>query len=69
MFQMMKVFDCQRMPKEERHALFDSFQKSNDSCVQFQIGEDYGPQLKLVEDWLIGQGAEDGEEVIILYWW
>lgn len=66
----MKVFDCQNMPGELRTLLFDTYQKNNDSCMEFWIGDGVeGKAYQKIEDWLMINGAERGESVMIKYWW
>jgi len=65
-FKIMKVFDCQDMPKEIRKALFDYFERANDTYIEWQLGEmPEGP----ITDWLLAHGAEKDEEVLVQYWW
>jgi len=72
-FETKKVFDCQDMPEELRRKFFDMWDnKGNDSFVEWTIGDSFyeadDPSL-LIEDWLLANGAADGEEVVIKYWW
>lgn len=83
-YKIMKVFDSQLnpgMPKKVKDAFFDCYmdeQMSNDSFVEWTIQQDgltseFKDEViknhKLVNDWLIANGAENGEKVLIKYWW
>lgn len=88
-YKTMKVFDCQRnpgMPDDVKKAFFDIHRDrctSNDVCVEWTVetsgindpGTDYAARYKLVDQWLIdngaGAGSADrcGETVIIKHWW
>jgi hypothetical protein len=72
-FKLMKVFDCQDMPDSLCRAflrLWDN--KSNDSSAEWGVAdsiyEDDDPS-KPVDEWLLANGAGEGERVIIKYWW
>lgn len=80
---MMKVFDCQHgMPNDVKTALFNIFDcAGNDVYVDYTIAdsiweEDEGHDYKLLDKWLIENGAEgpandksEGETVLIKHWW
>ena len=80
-YRTMKVFDCQDMPEALRYKFLDLWDdKGNDSSVEWTVrGDIYEGDddvNKLIDDWLIENGAEftktehtSGEEVIIKYWW
>jgi hypothetical protein len=68
----MKVFDCQKMSKELRKEFFDYYRcysKGNDTFVKFYLGDDYDEVGHRIEKWLLDNGAEDGDEVLIEHWW
>lgn len=68
----MKVFDCQKMPDETRKVFFDTWDtKSNDTFIECVPGEwiDSGGDSKIVGDWLVANGAEVDECVIVSHWW
>ena len=73
-FQVMKVFDCQDMPEELRNKfvrIWDN--KCNDVYVHWHVAdsiydEDDDP-CKLVDEWLLANGAKEFEQVLIKYWW
>jgi hypothetical protein len=73
-FKMMKVFDCQDMPAKIQKAFFASEEASNDSYVSICL-EDFDPEDKptanhvKVFNWLLENGAEKGETVIVAHWW
>ena len=71
-FKLQKVFDCQKMPDALRKKFFAVWDtKSNDSCITCCPGEevDSGGDSKEVGEWLIANGADEDEEVLVLYWW
>ena len=64
----MKVFDCQRMPRTIQEAFFIAGQpKTNDCAVKWTTWAN--KEKHPVDEWLMENGAEDGEQVIILHWW
>jgi hypothetical protein len=85
-YKTMKVFDCQwnpGMPENVKKAFFDIFadRACNDVYVSYTIAEsvwggDEGQDYKLLDKWLIENGAEglindnvSGETVLIQHWW
>lgn len=85
-YKVMKVFDCQwdpGMPKDVKKAFFDLNECGNNVYVRWQIasdiyeeGDEWSIKRKLVDDWLIANGAEgpkdehsSGETVLIKHWW
>jgi hypothetical protein len=89
-YQTMKVFDCQwdpGMPKDVKKAFFEITETGNDVYVSWTVQADGSysdddtdeitKNLKLVDNWLIENGAEgrseqspyDGETVLIKHWW
>jgi len=81
---MMPTYDCQKMPEKIKQAFYsltDNY--GNDCYVSHWVGdalkeeaddpgsyeEDILKKYRLVEDWLIKNGAIVGEEVIINHWW
>lgn len=79
-FTMKKVFDCQDMPKEIKRAFFEYMEKGNDCYVALFIEEDleedelgeipfFSKEYNRLIKWLLENGAEDGEEVLIRHWW
>ncbi len=90
-YKLRKVFDCQwhpGMPDDVKDAFFAAYQDSpvgNDTFVEWTVHEDdtdYDSdeeshvQRRLVDAWLIANGAEDrkpgeyeGEIVLIKHWW
>ncbi len=74
MMKVMKVFDCQDMPKELRdhfYSLWDD--KGNDTYVQWGVQDtiyDEGDPSILIDEWLIANGALPKpayEQVLIKY--
>jgi len=59
-----EIFDCQDMPDDIRSKFFGESEASNDCYIDYWVeaGDTVG-------DWLIEEGAEDGEQVIIKHWW
>lgn len=73
-YKMMKVFDCQKMPETIQKAFFSHCrgQYSNDCYCKWYMYMEIDPkdhQRLLIHNWLIANGAEYGERVIIKYWW
>lgn len=77
-YKTLKVFDCQDMPRELCYAflkLWDN--KCNDVYVNWEVGEYFvgtGEDTldstgRLVDVWLLENGAADQERVLINYWW
>jgi hypothetical protein len=62
----MKVFDCQKMPDEVRKEFFAEWDKGNDTYVEWDLEE--LPDGR-VAAWLIENGAEKDEEVLVSHWW
>ena len=82
----MKVFDCQwdpGMPEDVKKAFFSFYECGNDTYVEWIVHEDDSTYVeeenlsrRLVDAWLIANGAEDrkegkynGETVLIKHWW
>lgn len=76
---MLKVFDCQEMPDNVRHKMFDHCQQGNDCYVGWwpqspTYVEDDGSiapneDYTIVDEWLLANGAEVDERVLINHWW
>lgn len=61
---LMKVFDCQDMPKDICLIFLRSWDnKCNDVYVNWTVETD------IVSKWLLQNGADLGEKVIVKYWW
>lgn len=75
MFKKMKVFDCQSMPDKVRKEVFFKCEgTSNDCYVSWTVqpyytedgrNEDYCK----VDEWLLQNGADTDEVVLINHWW
>jgi len=62
----MKVFDCQDMPADVRKEFFDNSEANQNDCyVSFDTEE----RECSVTKWLMENGAEKDEEVLINHWW
>lgn len=76
-FEIMKVFDCQDMPRDLRREFFRLWDsKGNDVFVEWTLGDSDDDVSKRIDEWLIANGAEsakdessEGETVLIKYWW
>lgn len=72
---MMKVYDCQDMPEDVRNAFFAScdHDHGNDCLVTWNVFsldvEEYGDNHFEVSNWLLANGADDNEDVVIKHWW
>lgn len=68
-----KVFDWLKMPKDVKDifkAYADNYDYRNDSYVVWDINEEHDDEsFALVDKWLLDNGAEEGDFVLILYWW
>lgn len=58
------TYDCQDMPDKIRKEFFDSHYAGNDCHVTH-----YVESGTIVGDYLIEEGFEDGDEVIVKHWW
>lgn len=76
-FKIMKVFDCQDMPRDLRREFFRLWDnKGNDVFVDWTLGDSDDDVSKQIDEWLIANGAEsakdessESETVLIKYWW
>lgn len=79
MYKMLKVFDCQEMPDDVRVKFFEQCQQSNDCYVGWwpesaTYVEDDGSiapndEHTIVDAWLLANGADPYEQVLIKHWW
>lgn len=71
-YKIRKIFDCQDMPEDLRKSFFRLWDMGNNSFTEWIVGdsiyEEDDPSIQ-IEKWLIENGAEEGEEVCIHYWW
>jgi hypothetical protein len=68
----MKVFDCQKMPDGLRKKFFGFWDhKGNDTFIECIPGEwiDSGGDYKDVGGWLIANGADEDETILVSHWW
>jgi hypothetical protein len=73
-YRVMKVFDCQEMPDDIRKMFFDVSVALNDSYVEYLIEDprwesEWSASYIAINNWLIANGAELNEKVIISHWW
>jgi hypothetical protein len=72
---MMKVFDCQDMPKYVKKAFFDVIDYAKNDCyvswfVRDELDDEDNDDSLVVTKWLLEEGAEESdEEVLIGHWW
>lgn len=69
---LFKVFDCTDMPDDLRHGFFALWDNlHNDSVVDWNIHDTINPDdvTEKVDQWLLANGAEDFEYVLIRYRW
>ena len=67
MFKLRKVFDCQDMPEEIKQNFFERYHRSsNDVFIDFFICD---IKENPVMQWLVDNGAEKDEMILIKYWW
>ena len=80
MYEMMKVFDCQKMPDDVRLKFFEQTEGHCNSCYVSwwptapQYQEDDGswqtnPDYTIVDGWLIANGADLDEKVVVRHSW
>lgn len=70
MFKVRKIFDCTEMPKD----IYEAFKKVviggeyfNGIHKSIEVG--YYDFDNLVEDWLMANGADLHETVLVKFWW
>ncbi len=72
-YKLRKVFDCNDMPQSVRYALSENSHLYNGSFISFDVykNEDYSEQPFDLEvnSWLLENGAEVSDIVVIHYWW
>lgn len=74
-YKLYKVFDCQDMPDDIKQLVFDVGDErclGNDSSIEWYFEEDckdLGSGYKEIQDWLLNNGAELGDRVLIKHWW
>lgn len=65
-YQLLKVFDCLEMPSDVRKNFFSAWDnKGNDCYLRWSVETETEP----VDQWLLANGAELGEDVLISHWW
>ena len=70
---MLKVFDCQSMPKKVRISFFDNYRQYDNDCYVSYYNEfaDYNestdsPFVK----WLFENGMTNDDEIVLInHWW
>ncbi len=70
-YKMMKVFDCQDMPEYMKEGFFDTFRRAGNNTAVIDIVDKPGTFTveRPFHEWLVANGAEYGEDVVIKYWW
>jgi len=69
-YKMMKVFDCQNMPQAVRTDFYEAQQGAgNDVYVKEYIEWDEDTEPQLYQKWLLDNGADVTDEVLIKHWW
>jgi hypothetical protein len=70
-YEMLKVFDCQKMPKDERKSFFDYYDNGNDVYITYYNEEAaFSEGDALFVKWLFENGmTSDDEVVLIKHWW
>lgn len=78
-YEMIKVFDCQKMPDDVRLKFFEQTEHGNDCYISWWptsalYQEDdstwaENPDYTIVDEWLLANGAELDEQVLIKHWW
>jgi hypothetical protein len=71
---LVKVFDRFDMPKDIQKKFENTYKEdtnilpSNDSYVDYDLDGDYIAD-KDVTEWLLNNGANKGDKVLIRWWW
>ena len=65
-FKLMKVFDCIDMQDGVREEFYLYAQAGNDCYINYRVN---GQGINSVSDWLLDNGCEPNEMVIIRHWW
>lgn len=65
-YETVKLYDCQKLPKEVKEELFKSYESRNDSIVGVLV---YKKGTDVLSDYLINDGAEWDDTIYIKYWW
>ena len=76
-YEIMKVFDCQDMPRDLMREFFRLWDdKGNDVFLEWTLGDSNDDVSKRIDEWLCVNGAKHakdendiGETVLIKYWW
>lgn len=72
-FKMMKIFDCQDMPHDIMKLFFSRYDdgQTGNNCYADWTTEvwDMNDPFLEVSKWLVENGAEVDEEVIVKHWW
>jgi len=71
---MRKVFDCTDMPRNVNRIFMDNTDAGNDVFVEYYVCDKDGDingegEQGPLDLWLIENGADPGESVIIKHWW
>lgn len=77
---MQKVFDAQEMPDDIKHCVFQwnkecGYQNDNYSYFNWRVNEieEYDNRTNelrsTIDTWLLENGAEDKENILISFWW
>ncbi len=72
MFKMMKVFDCQKMPTDIKKAFFKCSEDLSNDCAAIwdvELCDGMIDGYNDVSKWLVENGAEEDERVIVKRWW
>jgi hypothetical protein len=71
---LTKVFDRMEIPTYIQEKFMDAYEASygepptNESYISYSINSDYGTD-KDVTEWLLSNGAEKNDDILIRWWW
>ena len=71
-FKLMKVFDCQDMPDNLKKIFMSFWDNVGNDCAKEWYMHDSDPpepESDKIDTWLMENGAEFGEHVMIKHWW
>ena len=66
LYKLLKVFDCQQMPEDIKYQFFDATSDYLNDVYLEWYWEEMNPE---VDKWLLENGANPNEQVLIKRWW
>lgn len=76
-YKLVKQFDCQDMPNDVSRCFFEETQGAGNDClVKWYFGKEdiednseFSPGRASIDNWLLENGAEPGDNIVISHWW